>query len=242
MWQLHADYAALNGIVPDLDAVFGLQGETLSRDKKSDVIRIQHDGVFYYVKRYHNAGGSLRSHLGTPRIKSEWLNLQHFATWGIPTAQVVGWGMETRWGLFRRGAMITRGIDGSTDLAHLAKTHDARLHDADWLENVSQQLADITRTMHQQHFAHNDLKWRNLLVDDQARLFLIDCPSGSFWYGPFLRYRIIKDIACLDKVAKYHISRSRRLRFYMQYARLSELGIQDKSMIRRIIEFFNGRE
>jgi hypothetical protein len=35
---------------------------------------------------------------------------------------------------------------------------------------------------------------------------LIDCPNGDFWRGFWLKYRITKDLACLDKVAKYHLS------------------------------------
>ena len=62
------------------------------------------------------------------------------------------------------------------------------------------QLAKATRTLHDHHFVHNDLKWRNLLVDEQRRLFLIDCPAGTFWWGPFLRYRIVKDVPELRAV------------------------------------------
>jgi hypothetical protein len=46
--------------------------------------------------------------------------------------------------------------------------------------------------MHDQRFTHNDLKWRNLLIDDQAQLFLIDCPNGDFWRGFWLKYRITR--------------------------------------------------
>lgn len=55
--------------------------------------------------------------------------------------------------------------------------------------------------MHDNRFTHNDLKWRNLLIDDDDKLFLIDCPNGDFWRGFWLKYRITKDLACLDKVA-----------------------------------------
>jgi len=48
---------------------------------------------------------------------------------------------------------------------------------------VLTQVAAITRSLHAHGFAHNDLKWRNLLVDDQPEptVYLIDCPSGAFW-------------------------------------------------------------
>ncbi len=57
-----------------------------------------------------------------------------------------------------------------------------------------------------------------------------------------LRYRIIKDLACLDKVAKYQLPRSVRLRFFLQYRGHSKLTPADKKMLRRILGFFAGRE
>jgi RIO-like serine/threonine protein kinase len=96
--------------------------------------------------------------------------------------------------------------------------------------------------MHAHGFVHNDLKWRNLLVDTAGKLYFIDCPSGGFWRGPFLRYRIVKDLACLDKMAKYHLSRTDRLRFYLDYAGKRRLADEDKKIVRKIVRFFEGRE
>ncbi|NLJ12975.1 MAG: heptose kinase, partial [Gammaproteobacteria bacterium] len=59
---------------------------------------------------------------------------------------------------------------------------------------------------------------------------------------PMLRYRIIKDLACLDKVAKYHLSNTQRLRFYLQYKQKTRLSAQDKQQIGKIVRFFEGRE
>ena len=178
----------------------------------------------------------------TPRIKAEWQNLQHFTDWGIPTAQIIARGMERKAGAFVRGAMVTREIPGTDDLAHLAYHKDTRLQDRSWVNEVSRQIADFTRTLHQHGFVHNDLKWRNILVDQQRRAYLIDCPTGGFWWGPFLQYRIIKDLACLDKVAKYQLSRSQRLRFYLHYVQRQQLTPADKKRIAKIVRFFAGRE
>jgi hypothetical protein len=57
-----------------------------------------------------------------------------------------------------------------------------------------------------------------------------------------LRYRIIKDLACLDKVAKYKLSNTQRLRFYLQYSGHARLNQADKKQIRKIVKFFEGRE
>ncbi|WXL25252.1 lipopolysaccharide kinase InaA family protein [Ectopseudomonas mendocina] len=241
-WRLELEYASLQQVFGSLDDVFALQGKRLTWDPLSEVILVEFGGVRYYVKRYWGGGKGLRRFIGRPRVKAEWQNLKNFVKWGVPTAPIVGYGMERRFGSFHRGALITRELVNTQDMAYIADHNDPRLADSAWVQTVSLQLAKATRTLHDHHFAHNDLKWRNLLVNDRAELFLIDCPTGAFWFGPFLHYRIIKDLACLDKVAKYRLSRTQRLRFYLQYQRSQRLDAQQKKQIRRIVGFFEGRE
>lgn len=97
--------------------------------------------------------------------------------------------------------------------------------------------------MHQHNFAHNDWKWRNILVvetDDGPRIYMIDCPAGMTWWGPFFEYRRIKDLACLDKIGRYTLSRSQRLRFYLDYVQRDRLNHRDKKVIRKILAFLQG--
>ena len=240
-WVVDPAYAGL-GDFTSLAAVFALEGKRLTRDPLSEVILIERDGVRYYVKRYWGAGKGLRRYVGRPRVKAEWQNLKYFAKWGIATAPIVAHGLERRAGAFVRGALITRELENTADLAALANAGDPRLRDARWVDVISRQLARATRTLHDHHFTHNDLKWRNLLVDDREQLFLIDCPTGAFWWGPLLRRRITKDLACLDKIAKYTLTRSQRLRFYLQYRGRKRLNASDKQRIRQVVGYFEGRE
>lgn len=241
-WTLEPAYRHLAAEFGSLDAVFALQGEKITRDAMSEVVRIERDGVRYYVKRYRKPGKGLRRYLARPRVKAEWQNLKQFAKWGIPTAEVVAYGLERERGAFTRGALITRELVGTEDLAELARRDDPRLHDRAWVEHVSRQLAGYTRLMHDHHFTHNDLKWRNVLVDAAGTVYFIDCPIGGYWVSFMLRHRITKDLATLDKVAKYHLSATQRLRFYLLYRRRDHLNASDKQRVRRIAHFFEGRE
>ncbi len=241
-WMLEAGYGQLKQEFGSLDAVFALQGESITQDACSEVIRVAIGGVRYYVKRYHSAGVGLRRYLPRPRVRAEWQNLRHFSHWGVPVPALVAYGLERRRGAFVRGAMITQELVGAENLWMLDHLGDPRLQDRHWVDRVSRQLAVATMAMHLHHFAHNDLKWRNLLVNAAGDLFFIDCPTGSFWWGPFLSYRIVKDLACLDKVARRVLSRSQRLRFYLQYLGRERLKATDKRQIRRIVKFFEGRE
>jgi tRNA A-37 threonylcarbamoyl transferase component Bud32 len=227
----------------DLDSVFALDGEIVARDSMSLTLRVDINGRRYYAKRYAGLGKKpLRRWLATPRVQLEWQNLAHFADWGIPTARLVGYGLENGGGRFLRGALITAEIPDTIDLGWLAYSNDPRLKNRRWLDGTSRQLAAIARAMHSRRFVHGDFKWRNLLVDGTDTLYLIDCPSGGFWWPPFLEYRVVKDLACLDKLARHHLSRSRRLRFYLAYAQKQSLDAGDKRRIRSIVGFFSGRD
>lgn len=245
-WTLNPEYAAgpSAAAFASLDAVFALQGEQIASDPLSEVVRVQVGARRYYVKRYHQAGKNLRRFIGRPRVQAEWRNLLYFRAWGISVATVVGYGMERRNGRFHRGALITEELRDTADLARLAKDGHPQLRDRRWVDHVIRQLAHATRVMHARRFAHNDLKWRNILVDNQPLpgVHLIDCPGGTFWWGPFLERRRIKDLACLDKVAKYQLSRTQRLKFYLLYTGQSRLPPADRKRIRRIVGYFEGRE
>ena len=234
-----------------MDQVFALDGERITKDPLSRVLRVEREGTRYYVKLYDSNGKNarrrwfgLRQWLAPPRVRKEWENLLFFRKCGIPTARLAAYGIERRFGGFRRGALITEEIRDTTDLAKMAQTKDSRLSDRRWVAAVLSQVACATRRMHDAGFAHNDLKWRNLLVTDgdAPKIFLIDCPCGSFWWQPFLQYRIVKDLACLDKVAKYHLTRTQRLRFFLDYVQRRRLSGADKKLLRKVIRFFEGRE
>lgn len=241
-WTLDPRYTSLSDEFGSISAVFALEGEEITRDPLSEVIRIERAGVRYYVKRYHSAGKGIRPYLPRPRIRAEWQNLRYFVGWDIPTAEMVAWGLERKMGRFVRGALITRELPGTENLWMLDYLGDPRLRDPVWVDVISRQLADSTRRMHAHGFAHNDLKWRNLLVDGQGNLFFIDCPNGAFWCWPFLDYRVVKDLACLDKVARRVLSRSQRLRFYLRYCGRKHTDARDRKRIQRILGFFEGRE
>lgn len=74
------------------------------------------------------------------------------------------------------------------------------------------------------------------------RAFSDRLPVGDFWWGPFLRRRIVKDLACLDKVAKQRLSRTQRLRFYLQYQQRPRLVPADRAVIDQVLRYFEGRE
>ena len=106
----------------------------------------------------------------------------------------------------------------------------------------------MVQLMHKQKFVHNDLKWRNILVNlgGEVKVYIIDCPAGrqlaGSLLGPYFKRGVIKDLACMDKIGRQALTRTRRLKFYMHYAMLDKLDSAHKLRIRKILNFFEGRE
>lgn len=234
-WQLMPEFEPFSSAFGSIESVFELKGEIVTQDILSEVIRVEVDGQWFYVKRYHRAGKWLKRFMGRSRIKSEWLNLLLFNKLGFPTAPVVAYGECRVLGMFKRGALVTQEVPQTQDLAQLARNNDPRLGRADWVNCISQQIADALRRMHQRQFVHNDYKWRNLLVDQQNTVYLIDCPLGAVWPKAIFLRRRFKDFKALDRVAKYKLRATQRLRFYLQYAQKTRLEPQDKQFLRQLL-------
>jgi len=248
-WFLNPENSQeVNNAFANLDNTFAIQGEQITQDPLSRVLKVKIGTSYFYVKRYHQAGKHLRRFAGPSRIKTEWRNLLFFKQLGIPTIPIVAYGEERQYGIFKRGAMISEELTNTIDLKTLAEQQSELLKSSAWCSKVINQVAQYTRLLHQHQFVHNDLKWRNILVTPttQPAVYFIDCPAGSFWPGwlltPFRNYRMIKDLACLDKVAKYQLRRTQRLAFYKAYRNRKTLTGDDKKQIHKILNFFNNRE
>lgn len=222
-----------------LDSVFAITGRRVTHCPISELILTEIDGKSYYVKRYSQRGKVMRRWLGRSRVRAEWENLLLFRGLGLRVPPIAAYGESGA-----RGVLITEEVPGAVDLHSLVRQRPELLQDRNWLNQVMVQVAEIARQLHAISFAHNDLKWRNILVTgiSNPEVYLIDCPMGQTWWGPLLAYKKIKDIACLDKVAKYCLSRTVRLRFYLDYVGRDRLTAADKTFIRKVLVFFAGRE
>jgi tRNA A-37 threonylcarbamoyl transferase component Bud32 len=227
-----------------IDQVFSLKADLIARSPISWVMCIDADGSRYYVKCYTRSGKYLRRFIGRSRLRAEYDNLLFFAACGIPTAPIVAFGVERKFGIFKRGYLITDEIQHTQDLAELAATNDPRLHNRHWVRCVSKQIASYTATLHRHGFIHNDLKWRNILVQDttEPKVYFIDCPVGKRRFGVLRKRGIIKDLACLDKVACKQLPRSDRLFFYKEYTGKRRIDLRDKAFIKRVVHFFDNRD
>lgn len=217
-----------------------IPGELISQGPYNALFKVAYAGKYYYVKRYYQGGRYLRKYVGRSRARAEQENLALFQHCGILTPSLIFF-REIRHGWNHRSALlVTQEVTNTADLATLWSLQSPYFNDAAWVDKVSRQVAAGTQCLHRQAFVHNDLKWRNILVsrEDEPKVYFIDCPAGKK-RGKLFRFRgQIKDLACLDKVAKRALSNTQRLRFYYYYAGIHRLTAEHKTTIRKIVEFF----
>jgi len=242
-WVVHTDNTAEMLAFASAEACVDQVGELVSDYGLNLLKKVKVCGLTYYVKQYHRRGRGLRRYLGRSRARGEWENILLFQSLGIPCLRLVAYG-ESR----DIGVVVTEEVSGAVDL----ETYTGRGVDTQFAEMVIDRLSGYVRSMHQYSFTHNDLKWRNILVRDnretkrqnagEIEVYIVDSPLGRKFWEPFLPRRIVKDLACLDKVAKHRLRRSQRLRFYLKYKNLDRLNESAKREIRSVLRFFEGRE
>jgi len=227
----------------DLDVAIALPGERVNENAMSCLRRCRIGDKHYYVKVYFRRGRYLRRYLGRSRIRAEWENQRHFVAWDIPTSRLVAFAEQRQDGAYR-GIVVTEEVPGTIDLWTLVKKHPEKLAETAWLRRVIDRLAGHVRTMHNRRFVHNDLKWRNILVDfsNTTEVYIIDCPLGRVCSGPIYERGVAKDLACVDRGAWKYISRSMRLRFALRYYGADRLSEAQKKRVRRVLGFFEGRD
>lgn len=226
-----SSWQAQNRAFADAEAVWNLAGVVVSRDAISEVCRVELGGQNYYLKRYYQPGKGVRRWLGRSRACAEWENLRLFRDWGLPVPELAAYGQQwARDGY--RGALVTAALPEAQGLDVLAE----RLQEPRWRTALLQRLARYVAILHRHGFAHGDLNWRNLLVNTQGEpeVHFIDCPGGRVWPWPLSRRKIAKDLWLLDKLARQYLSRSQRLRFYLDYRGVSRLDRADKRLLRAI--------
>ncbi len=221
-----------------LEDVFKLPGNIISRSNQSEIFAYDIEGETFYIKRYFRST-NIRSWLGLSRFRVEVRNQQWFNQQNIPSAKVVAIGEKSIFFRTMKGVLITEGVEKSKDLLSILQNTPEKLKNVYWRNTVFSQIVEITLKLHKKRFCHNDLHWRNILVQDdqnnEPRIFLIDCPSGKRLTWPLLQYRQIKDLANLDKKAPLFLSQTQRLRFFMIYRGILKLSSEDKKLVREIM-------
>ena len=195
------------------------------------------NGERFFVKHYRHRTAWWRA-VGRSRPRRERNNMALFDALGVPTTPLAAFGEDRIFGIYDKGGiLVTKGLDDCIDMHRLGEHQPHLFRDRVWFDRLSRRLAGLLRRMHGSGFCHNDLNWRNVLVraEPEFEVFILDCPSGHRWLQPMLRFRRIKDLAHLDKLGRRYLTRTQRLRFYLNYVQRSRLNPGDKKIVRSIL-------
>lgn len=229
----------------DLYTAYALEGEFITQNSLCQVIRVELDGVGYFVKKYRRGSDRRWALFSKSAARKEWENLLQFSLWELPAARVVAWGEESLLGVAGHGIVITEEVSGAESLSSLIHANSSLLASQHWLKSISKQLATVIAALHRHKFSLNDLNWRNIVCSSgerEPKITLLGCTSGRVFRESSFERQRIQDLAGFDKVAASRLSRSQCLRFYYHYRNINKLTVSDKLVVKRVVNFFKGQE
>lgn len=227
-------------------------GEVVTRSGSTEVRRIQlgvgAEARTVFIKKYwisRNAqlwSGLFRGVMfGQSKARREFMNLGRLRKWGLDAPGAVAYGEERRAGCVVRSFLISEGVCDPMPLDRFIR---------DWLsaQSPAQQrafrreliakLAAYTKRMHDHHFVHHDLFWRNIILSGgKLKQFnLIDAHKGRVWPVWSEQRSRAKDLAALDSAAPHFFRRTERLAFLLAYLGRRKLTPQDKDLVRLFLK------
>lgn len=199
-------------------------GELVSRSPSTRCFRLTLDsGEVVYFKRYRYVMKKwLEFWLRPGKAAVEVFGYARLASLGIPTLDVVAFGEQRLFGMLKAAFLVTRAVPDSLDLARFAQEvwrplpppERRRLY-----QEISGQLLLQLQRAHGAGFFHHDLKWRNILIQQQEDRLVpvwIDCPRAEKRHL-FRRRGVVVDLSGLARLALSYCSLRERYRFVRDY-------------------------
>lgn len=217
------------------------RGEAVTQSGSSQTqritVRVGGSEDTLYLKRYRYGAGRWRFRMDKAACEARnYSYLRHSCEIAVP--EVVCLGCRSRLLWRRDGFLLTRSISGSVSLDVLAARHWPTAADgasSPERRALLETACEMIRRMHARHFYHLDLQWRNILVQDMRRLFVIDSWRGGPRWGPVFRaHGRLRDLSSLAKEAMVRLSRTERLRWLRRYFGARRLSKEHRMVIRAI--------
>jgi lipopolysaccharide kinase (Kdo/WaaP) family protein len=199
-----------------------------------------------FFKQYAFARPSWKFLGRASKARREFENYDVFQRLGISSAERVACGEQRDWlGRLRCAFIVTRAVPNATTLLEFVPKHcpDAASPEKEKMrETIIVQLAAMTRRIHEASFFHNDLFWRNILVQlaagGEPKLLWIDCPRGKFKSWLFRPYRArLRDLAALDQPAEKFFTPRERMTFMKLYLGQERPNAAAKQVIRDTLAY-----
>ena len=218
------------------EELYNLENTTVAnRPSRGSVGRFTFGPETFYIKKYKSPGKKIFRYFFKSKAQKEYANQLYFQSIGIDTPEIVVFREQGWWR--RKAVLVTREVPRATTLLDILSAQPAPGSAA--TAGLLEKLSAILRKLHDAGFIHNDLRMRNVMVQDN-RLLLFDCPNGMVLrHVPvFSQRRKIKDLALLFEDARNLCSAPQMLRFFLHYAQADRLDEKHKKTIRQVIHYY----
>ncbi|MEL0082225.1 MAG: lipopolysaccharide kinase InaA family protein [Gammaproteobacteria bacterium] len=200
-------------------------GEVASASRSTNSFKVTlAGGEQVFFKRYVYTNHRLRSLFMPSKSVVEGWGLTQMAAVGCRTPELLALGETRLLGNVRAAYLVTRAIANTTSLDQLTeKIGDLPdQQPQEWNRLVNAIAADLIpqlQAMHRVGLFHYDLKWRNLLIEQQGpvcRVHLIDCPRARRRRWRPFRGQVV-ELSALSRLAIVHLTRYQRIKFLLRY-------------------------
>ncbi len=204
------------------------------------------DGEVVYLKRYNYK--KIKPQFTWPlasKAAVECYGYHIMQQLGINSAQVLAAGEFRQIGSLRAAFIITQAIPNSDNLEDYARNIWYSLQFPQRQKAFSQIRASILKQLqiaHQSGFCHHDLKWRNILVQQQHgsyNTYWIDSPRARQIKFREQRMRVL-DLGALARLAVSYLSPYQQMRFLRDYLGKGQLH-QARVLFREIQTYLSRR-
>ncbi|PHS73651.1 MAG: hypothetical protein COB22_00120 [Cycloclasticus sp.] len=199
------------------------EGQILSRGTTTCLkVTLPHDGDVIYFKRYKYTKNPWEFFLRRSKAANEAINYQRFKKIGIPTLDIIALYEQRSLGLLHLACIITKELKNTTQLNHfytdillkMPKDEQQKV-----FKELKEKLFQQIRLAHHEGVFHLDLKWRNIMVQqegDQYTPIWIDCPRGV--HRRFFNYSLkVADLSGLARKALLFFSSQQLYRMLYLY-------------------------
>ncbi|MDW8308003.1 MAG: lipopolysaccharide kinase InaA family protein [Verrucomicrobiales bacterium] len=217
-WQVRRPW-----LTPELEEVLGAPDEFLSararllkRGRASTVGLADGLVLKRYNLRWNKPENLLKDCFRRSKARRAFRKAYHLELAGVPTARPIATADVRRCGLLLRSYLVMEAIPDAADLGRWRGEPRVALRAA----------AELIARLHDEGFAHRDLKETNLIFDGQGRLFLIDLEGLDFeGHVPLPRARA--DLARFARAVQSlpHLRDFYRAEFLEPYCRLRNLNV-----------------
>jgi len=157
-----------------------LKGEEVVLGRRSHSI-INLPGASRAVVRYYVHGGLFRKvtgdrFAGSERFFEEVRVSEHLRSHNVNTPEVLGLLIQAGKLGFKRGALVTRMVEGGSDLLNFFKSKEGReqVSDPAFRRDLLKSAARVVRSLHDAGVYHRDLHVKNMLLAPEGKIFILD--------------------------------------------------------------------